>query len=76
MSKEQLNRISEIFIDTSAYIALVRSADDNHNRALEMAKDLSQFPIQAYTTNFILAETHAFDHHFKQYGLLMLQDLI
>ncbi len=41
-----------------------------------MAKDLSQFPIQAYTTNFILAETHAFAHHFKQYGLLMLQDLI
>lgn len=140
-----MNRISEIFIDTSAYIALVRSADDNHDRALEMAKDISQFPIQAYTTNFILAETHAFllsrlgyapalkfineiensstdlirvsaqdedigkkiirqykdkefaytdatsfavmerlgihaaftfDHHFKQYGLLMLQDLI
>ena len=60
MNKGQLNHIREIFIDTSAYISLVRSADDYHHRAVEMAKNLSHFPIKAYTTNFILAETHAF----------------
>lgn len=51
---------TRIFVDTSAYIALVRIADDNHKHADDIAKEIGKYSIRVYTTNFVIAETHAF----------------
>jgi len=47
-----------IYIDTSAYYALVDSDDANHHAATSLAHLLSQEAAELYTSNFVIAETH------------------
>ena len=46
----------KIFVDTAAWIALISSRDDLHNRALEINKKLRQKPVFLVTTEFVLLE--------------------
>jgi predicted nucleic acid-binding protein len=47
------------FVDTSAYYAVTDPRDDNHRRARPIAIALTQERRPQFTTNFVLAETHA-----------------
>ncbi|MCC6792850.1 MAG: hypothetical protein IT336_14260, partial [Thermomicrobiales bacterium] len=48
-----------VFVDTSAYFALVDVDDLNNHRALATAASLAREHRRLFTTNFILAELHA-----------------
>ena len=48
-----------VFVDTSAFVALIRRNDEHHQNALIIAERLKQQRIRLYTTNFVIAETHA-----------------
>ena len=48
-----------VLIDTSAYYALVDATDGHHAGARAMAGRLAAERWRLFTTNFILAETHA-----------------
>lgn len=51
--------IARCFIDTSAYFALANKRDADHKRATTLLHSLAVGRVRLYTTNFILAETHA-----------------
>jgi len=51
--------IARCFIDTSAYFALANRRDADHERATSLLHSLAVSRVRLYTTNFILAETHA-----------------
>ena len=46
-------------VDTSAYFALSYSRDESHQAATSIAQQLIAHRWRLFTTNFILAETHA-----------------
>jgi len=48
-----------VFVDTSAYVALALSSETDHADAQAIAKQLMSERRPLFTTNFILAETHA-----------------
>jgi len=48
-----------VFVDTSAFVALIRRNDEHHQNALIIAERLKQQRIRLYTTNFVIAEMHA-----------------
>jgi uncharacterized protein len=48
-----------VFVDTSAYYALVDRNDVNYRHTLDVATRLSRERRHLFTTNFVLAETHA-----------------
>lgn len=48
-----------IFVDTSAHYALFDANDDNHEAAARILADLLRDRWRLFTTNFVLAETHA-----------------
>jgi predicted nucleic acid-binding protein len=50
---------NRVFVDTSAYFALANERDINHHQAATTAARLRRESSRLYTTNFILAETHA-----------------
>ncbi len=52
------------FVDTSAFVALIRRDDERHLAALAIADRLKQQRVRLYTTNFVVAETHAALLHF------------
>ena len=52
-------RPSMVFVDTSAYIALARLDDEHHNEAIIILNALQRQRARLYTTNFVVAETHA-----------------
>jgi uncharacterized protein len=47
------------FVDTSAYVALLKRDDDHHQDAVAILHRLTQTQVALFTSNFILAETHA-----------------
>lgn len=47
------------FADTSAFAALANRRDDRHDDAVAISRRLSREHWRLYTTNFVLAETHA-----------------
>ena len=47
------------FIDTSAYFTLTDVRDRNHSQAQAIVNQLASQRWRTFTTNFILAETHA-----------------
>ncbi|MSQ15001.1 MAG: PIN domain-containing protein [Dehalococcoidia bacterium] len=51
--------VRSAFIDTSAYFALTDVSDNEHDQARDVAAQLSRQRWRTFTTNFILAETHA-----------------
>lgn len=48
-----------VFVDTSAYFALAVPQDANHHVAQTLLKAISEQALRVFTTNFVLAETHA-----------------
>ncbi len=50
---------SRVFVDTSAFFALVDSHDQEHAGALAIQTRLIAERWRLFTTNFVLAETHA-----------------
>ncbi len=51
--------MSKVFVDTSAFFAVANAADASHDEALAIMRRLSASHADLFTTNFILAETHA-----------------
>jgi predicted nucleic acid-binding protein len=52
-------RPSGVLIDTSAYFALVDRRDGHHGEAVAILNRLIAERWRAFTTNFVVAETHA-----------------
>src|SRR5439155_15071714 len=48
-----------VFIDSSAFFAMIYSRDDNHKDAAQIARRLAAEHWQLCTTNFVRAEAHA-----------------
>jgi predicted nucleic acid-binding protein len=48
-----------VFVDTSAFGALLNGADADHRAALAIANNLARERRRLITTNFVVAETHA-----------------
>jgi predicted nucleic acid-binding protein len=48
-----------VFVDTSAYVALARLDDEHHQEAVAILDVLRLQRARLYTTNFVVAETHA-----------------
>lgn len=48
-----------VFVDASAYVALARSDDENHQAAVAIITALAQQRARFYTTYFAIAEAHA-----------------
>ena len=51
-----MNLPNEIFVDTSFFIALLNSKDENHQKALALQKQLSANNIRKVTSEYILLE--------------------
>ena len=56
-----------VFVDTSALLAVLNSADDNHARAARTFRSLLQSDEALVTTNYVLVETMALLQH--RFGL-------
>jgi predicted nucleic acid-binding protein len=50
---------SRAFVDTSAFFALVNENDASHPAVADLFRRLAMARTQFFTTNFIVAETHA-----------------
>lgn len=48
------------FVDTSAYFALFNDKDVDHSRVVAIIRLLATSQARLFTTNFVVAETHAF----------------
>jgi uncharacterized protein len=48
-----------VFINSSAFFAMIYSRDDNHPEAARIARRLETEHWQLFTTNFVRAEAHA-----------------
>lgn len=48
-----------VFVDSSAYGALANPRDQDHRQAVALARHLTEERLRFYTTNFVVAETHA-----------------
>jgi predicted nucleic acid-binding protein len=53
------SRPRRVFVDTSAYFALADRHDVNHQRATAINGGIVAARLQPFTTNFVVAETHA-----------------
>jgi uncharacterized protein len=51
--------LRRVLIDTSAFFALIAPRDDHHHTALAIQQRLITERWRLYTTNLVLAETHA-----------------
>ena len=50
---------SAVFVDTSAYLAVLKRDDDHHREALAFVESLTRQRAVLFTSNFVIAETHA-----------------
>ena len=48
-----------VFVDTSAFYALVSSTDSHHDEAIAFARDLDKRRVPVFTSNYCVAETHS-----------------
>lgn len=55
----QLSRSNRVLVDTSAYFALADRHDPNHRLASVLNEEIVARRLQPFTTNFVVAETHA-----------------
>ena len=51
--------VRRVLVDTSAYFASIDARSDDHERSLEVFSQLGAHRRQLFTTNLIVAETHA-----------------
>lgn len=54
-----LSNRTPIFIDTSAFIALANVRDQYHEDAVKLYNRLTSLGVPGFTSNFVVAETHA-----------------
>lgn len=54
---------SKVFVDTSAFYALLDRDDANHKMAIALFKEAVEKGWQLITSNFVVAETHALILH-------------
>jgi predicted nucleic acid-binding protein len=59
MSEATIRALRSVFVDTSAHYALIDRHDANHPGAATIGRRLAATRARLYTTNFVLAETHA-----------------
>lgn len=52
-------RQRRVFVDSSAYLALLDADDPDHGQAVELLRRLAQQRYRLYTSNIILIEAHA-----------------
>ncbi len=48
-----------VFVDTSAYVAVLKRDDEHHETAMAITRELTRQRGALFTTNFVIAETHA-----------------
>lgn len=48
-----------VFIDSSAFLALLDKNDENYNAAKKILKNLQKKKVRLFTINFVIAESHA-----------------
>ncbi|WP_258358817.1 PIN domain-containing protein [Moorella sulfitireducens] len=48
-----------VLIDTSAVVAILNRADENHSRALELIRDARKQGTKLFMTNFLVGEIYA-----------------
>lgn len=51
---------ARVFVDTSAYVALMRAADGQHQQARHIMDRIVGAQSRLFITNFVIAEIHAF----------------
>jgi predicted nucleic acid-binding protein len=61
-------------VDTSAFIALAREDDPNHQRAAAIWQSLGRRREDVFTTNYVIVETVALVHH--RYGVSAVRDFV
>jgi predicted nucleic acid-binding protein len=59
MSDRLRRGVWQIFVDSSAYYAIADPADANATAAAAILRRLTDTPTHLWTTNFVVAETHA-----------------
>ena len=52
-------RQRRVFVDSSAYLALLDTDDEHHNEAIATLQELAQARYRQFTTNVLLIESHA-----------------
>jgi predicted nucleic acid-binding protein len=52
-------RERRVFVDSSAYLALLDADDEHHSQATELLQELAQARYRQFTTNVLLIESHA-----------------
>jgi len=52
-------RERRVFVDSSAYLALLDADDEHHSQATEILQELAQARYRQFTTNVLLIESHA-----------------
>lgn len=52
-------RERRVFVDTSAYLALLDVEDEHHTQAIEIVNHLAEERYRQFTTNVLLIEAHA-----------------
>src|SRR5919205_3140385 len=52
-------RERRVFVDSSAYLALLDTDDEHHREAREIIQELAQARYRQFTTNVLLIESHA-----------------
>lgn len=59
MTQRRSIRASQALVDTSAFFALIDTGEHQHGDAVAIATGLASARWDLFTTNFVLAETHA-----------------
>ena len=52
-------RERRVFVDSSAYLALLDTDDEHHREAIEILRELAHARYRQFTTNVLLIESHA-----------------
>src|SRR5262249_57704645 len=52
-------RERRVFVDSSAYLALLDADDEHHREAIATVQELAQARYRQFTTNVLLIESHA-----------------
>jgi len=52
-------RERRVFVDSSAYLALLDTDDEHHSAAIQTVQELAQARYRQFTTNVLLIESHA-----------------
>src|SRR5919108_1090435 len=52
-------RERRVFVDSSAYLALLDTDDEHHKEAIDTVQELAESRYRQFTTNVLLIESHA-----------------